>query len=92
MHVNHFALFSAQLLPHSHDWWLPQCPCQERLLPKLITSTAVHNGFLLVGHPTNNLCSTNYPQQTPVQRPVKIAIKGQEVTCYGGTENSVISV
>ena len=39
-------------------------------------------------HPT--IPAVPHPQQTPLHRPVKITIKGAEVTCYGGIENRVI--
>lgn len=49
---------------------------------KLITSTAVHMASCLLDiHPT--IPAVPCPQQTPVHRPVKITIKGQEVLCYG---------
>ncbi|XP_044168348.1 uncharacterized protein LOC122952545 [Acropora millepora] len=43
---------------------------------------------LLDIHPT--IPAVPHPQQTPLHRPVKITIKGAEVTCYGGIENTVI--
>ena len=50
---------------------------------KLITSTATHMAScLLVIH--QKIPAVPHPQQTPLHRPVKITIKGAEVTCYGG--------
>ena len=61
----------------------------KKVPTKLITSTAVHMASCLLDiHPT--IPAVPHPQQTPVHRPVKITIKGQEVTCYGGIENNVI--
>ena len=61
----------------------------EKVPTKLITSTAVHMASCLLDiHPT--IPAVPHPQQTPVHRPVKITIKGQQGTCYGGIENSVI--
>lgn len=59
----------------------------KKVLTKLIT--AVHMvSCLLDSHPT--IPAVPQLQQTPVHTHVKITIKGQEVTCYGGIKNSVI--
>ena len=61
----------------------------KKVPTKLITSTAVHMASCLLDiHPT--IRAVPHPPQTPVHRPVKITIKGQQVTCYGGIEISVI--
>ena len=61
----------------------------KKVPTKLITSTAVHMASCLLDiHPT--IPAVPRPQQTPVHRPVKITLKGQEVFCYGGIENNVI--
>ena len=61
----------------------------KKVPTKLITSTATHMASRLLDiHPT--IPAVPHPQQTPLQRPVKITIKGAEVTCYGGIENIVI--
>lgn len=61
----------------------------KKVPTKLITSTATHMASCLLDiHPT--IPAVPHPQQTPLHRPVKITIKGAEVTCYGGIENTVI--
>ena len=61
----------------------------KKVPTKLITSTATHMASCLLDiHPT--IPAVPHPQQTPLHRPVKITIKGAEVTCYGGIENRVI--
>ena len=40
-------------------------------------------------HPT--ILAVPRPHQTPIHRPVKMTISGQEVICYGGIENNVIA-
>ena len=61
----------------------------KKVPTKLITSTANHMASCLLDiHPT--IPAVPHPQQTPLHRPVKITIKGAEVTCYGGIENTVI--
>jgi len=55
---------------------------------KLITSTATQmDSCLLDIHST--IPAAPHPQQTPLHRPVRIPIKGTEVTCYGAIENRV---
>lgn len=62
----------------------------KKVPTKLITSTAVHMASCLLDiHLT--ISAVPRPQQIPIHRPVKITIKGREVTCYGGIENSVIA-
>ena len=61
----------------------------KKVPTKLITSTATHMASCLLDiHPT--IPAVPHPQQTPLHRPVKITIKGAEVTCYGGIENRII--
>ena len=61
----------------------------KKVPTKLITSTATHMASCSLDiHPT--IPAVPHPQQlTPLHRPVKITIKGAEVTCYGGIENTV---
>ena len=51
----------------------------KKVPTKLITSTATHMAPCLLDiHPT--IPAVPHPQQTPLHRPVKITIKGAEVT------------
>jgi len=61
----------------------------KKVPTKLMTSTAIHMASCLLDiHPT--IPAVPRPQQTPLHRPVRITIKGKEVTCYGGIENSIV--
>lgn len=57
----------------------------KKVPTKLITSTAIHMASCLLDiHPT--ITAIARPRNTPIHRPVKIKIKGEEVVCYGGIE------
>ena len=61
----------------------------KKVPTKLITSTPTHMASCLLDiHPT--IPAVQHPQQTLLHRPVKVTIKGAEVTCYGGIQNTVI--
>ena len=78
--LNCFAIF---LIDDYHNVHAKKVPT------KLITSTATHMASCLLDiHPT--IPAVPHAQQTPLHRSVKITIKGAEVTCYGGIENTVI--
>ena len=83
-HYFHLNCFAILLIDDYHNFHA------KKVLTKLMRSTAIHMVFCLLDiHPT--IPELPHPQQTPLHRPVRITIKGTEVTCYGGIENRVIT-